>query len=133
VVPTGWTVVHRPDDGETVGYLAPTTGGLVQPVDLAGAPVGPPGAPDAAARLLAARGLGLLAGRRWCRLPVPLPRGVSDAAEPGPDWSWRPVLLVEVSPDAVRVRPELPDPEELGAQARLPVPVGDLLLADPPG
>ena len=133
MVPTGWTVVHRPADGEPVGWLAPAPDGLVRPMDLVGSPAGLPQPAGPATARLADHGLALLAGRRWCRLPDPLPRGVSDAAEPAADWPWRPVLLVEVSPTAVRLRPEWPAPEELGAQARLPVPVGDLLLADPPG
>ena len=132
MVPTGWTVVHRPADGEAVGYLAPAPGGLVEPLDLTGTPAGPRQPRSAAGGLLTGRGLATLTGRRWCRLPDPLPRGVSDAGEPGADWPWRPVVLVEVSPAAVRLRPEWPDPREAGAQARLPVPVGDLLLAEPP-
>ena len=132
MVPTGWTVVHRPVDGEPVGWLAPAPGGLVQPMDLVGSPAGPPQHAGPATARLADRGLALLATRRWCRLPDPLPRGVSDAAEPGTDWSWRAVVLVEVSPGAVHLRPEWPAPEELGARARLPVPVGDLLTERPP-
>src|SRR3954451_20012066 len=44
-IPTGWDVVHRPDDGEPVGYLAPAPGdgGLVVPTTLAGTPAGRPG------------------------------------------------------------------------------------------
>ena len=64
---------------------------------------------------------------------TPLPRGLLDAAVPAPGWEWRPVVVVEVAPDGVRVRPEWPAPEEMAAQAALPVPVGGLLAAQPPG
>jgi hypothetical protein len=133
VIPTGWDVVHRPDDGEPVGYLAPTpgTGGLVVPTTLAGTPAGPPREPGEAAALLVSAGLALLARRWWCRLPSLLPPGLVDAAVPSTDWPWRPVVLVEVSPTGCRVRPEMPAPEEWSAQATLPVPVGDLLAEHP--
>jgi hypothetical protein len=129
VIPSGWDVVRRPDDGELVGYLVPLPGAgdVVVPVTLTGAPAGAAGGPTEAAALLVAAGLARLAGRWWCRLPDPLPPGMLDAAVPGPDWDWRPVVLVEASPTRCRVRPEMAAPEELTAQAALPVPVGDLL------
>jgi hypothetical protein len=77
-------------------------------------------------------GLALLARRWWCRLPGTLPPGLLDAAHPRADWNWRPVVLVEVSPTGCRVRPEIAAPEELTAQASLPVPVGDLLREEEP-
>ncbi len=126
VVPVEWLAVRRPDDGEVVGYLAPHADGVV-PTTLVGSPLGGPGtAADARAALLA-RGLAALARRWWCRLPDPLPRGLLDAARPADGWVWRPVVVVEAAPDGARVRPEWPAPEEIGAQAALPVPVGDLL------
>jgi hypothetical protein len=131
VITTEWDVVRRPDDGETVGYLVPD-GDLVVPVTLVGTPLGAPRAATDAAALLLARGLATLDGRWWCRLPDPLPRGVLDAGGPEPGWGWRPVVLVEVSPTGCRVRPEWPEPAELGGQAALPVPVGALLRAEPP-
>ena len=131
MIPTEWRDVHRPDDGELVGHLAPTDGDDVVPVSLAGTALGPAQHPAQAVALLTDRGLAVLAGRWWCRLPDTLPAGVLDAASPGTDWSWRPVLLVEVSPAGCRVRPEAPEPGELNAQALLPVPVGDLLRTQP--
>jgi hypothetical protein len=129
-----WEVVHRADDGERVGYLAPSpgAGGLVVPMTLVGTPVGGPQPPSEASALLVARGLALLDRRWWCRLPSPLPRGVTDAREPAPGWSWQPTVLVEVSPHELRLRPEWPAPEEVGGLALLPVPAGDLLRSDPP-
>jgi hypothetical protein len=126
-VTTGWEHVHRTDDGEHVGYLAPAAGGLVVPMTLAGTPAAGPLPVTAATALLREQGLALLARRWWCRLPSPLPRGLTDAAVPAADWSWQPTVLVEVSPQRLRVRPEHPAPEELGAQAVLPFPAGALL------
>jgi hypothetical protein len=128
-----WEVVYRRDDGEHVGYLAPTPdgNGLVVPMTLAGTPADGPLPAAEAAALLTASGLALLSRRWWCRLPEPLPRGVTDAGTPAGEWPWRPVLVVEVSPEAVRVRPEHPESEELTAQAMLPVPAGALLRSDP--
>jgi hypothetical protein len=128
VIPTRWDVVRRPDDGELVGYLAPAAGDLVVPTSLAGTPVGPAGPAAESAALLVRSGLTSLARRWWCRLPGTLPPGLLDAAVPAPDWEWRPVVLVEVSPTGCRLRPEMPAPEELTSQAALPVPVGDLLV-----
>jgi hypothetical protein len=133
VIPLAWTPVHRAD-GELVGYLVPDgSPGLVLPVTLVGAALGPPQEPSAARVLLAARGLSALDRRWWCRLPTVLPAGVLPAADPAADWGWRPVVLVEVSPASCRVRPEWAAPEELTAAAELPVPVGGLLRASAGG
>ena len=52
MIPTHWTPVHRPEDGERVGYLSPDGApDLVVPRLLTGAPAGP------AAHLGAARDL----------------------------------------------------------------------------
>jgi hypothetical protein len=124
--------VHRAD-GEHVGYLASDgVPGMVFPVTLVGAAMGPSLDPAAATALLRAGGLPALDRRWWCRLPDPLPRGVLPAGDPLPEWNWRPVVLVEVSQAGCRVRPEMAAPEERTAQAALPVPVGDLLRAEPP-
>ena len=134
MIPTQWEDVHRPDDGELVGHLVavPDAGDLVVPTSLAGTPLGRARPRAEAADLLVRRGLAVLAGHWWCQLPSPLPAGVLDASIPEPDWPWQPVVLVEVSRTSCRLRPEVPAPEELTAQARLPVPVGDLLAEHPP-
>ena len=132
MIPSDWTPVHRAD-GEHVGYLVPDgPRGLVLPVTLVGAAIGPSQEPETAGALLGARGLAALDRRWWCRLPAALPRGVLPAGEPPAAWDWRPVVLVEVSPAGCRVRPEMAAPEELTAQAELPVPVRGLLRADAP-
>ena len=124
--------MHRAD-GEHVGYLVPDgSPGLALPVTLVGAAMGPPLEVSAATALLRARGLAALDRRWWCRLPPALPPGVLPADDPPADWDWRPVVLVEVSPAGCRVRPELAAPEELTAQATLPVPVSGLLRAEAP-
>ncbi len=132
VIPPDWTPVHRPADGELVGWLAPDGGpGLVHPLLLTGAPLAGARPAEDAASLLHADGLRALDRRWWSRLPAPLPPGVLAAGEPAEDWVWQPVVLVESSPTGVTVRPEWPAPGETG-RALLPVPVGDLLLAEPP-
>jgi hypothetical protein len=132
VIPSGWSRVHRAD-GEHVGYLVPDgVPSLVLPVTLVGAALGPSQDRASATVLLTARGLSALDRRWWCRLPAALPDGVLPAGDPPADWEWRPVVLVEVSPTECRVRPEFGAPEELTAQAVLPVPVGGLLRASAP-
>jgi hypothetical protein len=128
-----WTVVHRTDDGERVGYLAPepADGRLVVPTTLAGTPAAGPLPPDEAASLLTRTGLTLLA-HRWWWLPDPLPPGLTDAGRPAEDWPWRPTALVEVSPHELQLRPEWPAAEETGALAVLPVPAGERLRSTPP-
>jgi hypothetical protein len=124
--------VHRPGDGEHVGYLSPDgTPTAVVPRLLTGAAAGPASSPAVARALLVERGLAALDRRWWCRLPVPLADG-TDAAEWGADWVWSAVVLVEASASGCRVRLEYADPAELRARARLPVPVGDLLREHPP-
>jgi hypothetical protein len=124
--------VHRAD-GEHVGYLVPdASSGLAFPVTLVGAAIGPSQEPAGAAAVLRTRGLAALDRRWWCRLPPTLPRGVLAAGHPAEGWDWRPVVLVEVSPSGCSVRPEMAAPEELTAQAALPVPVRGLLRAEPP-
>ena len=117
--------MHRPQDGEHVGYLSADG----EPRLLTGALL----SPDAgnARDLLVARGLAALDRRWWCRLPDALPRGLLDAGTPEPGWEWRPVLIVEASPQACTVRPEWPAPEELAGRAVLPTPVDDLLREEP--
>src|SRR3954471_5015612 len=76
VIPSGWEPVHRPVDGELVGYLAPDcTEGLVLPLTLVGAALGPTHDRAAATALLVSRGLPALDRRGWCRLPAPRPPG----------------------------------------------------------
>jgi hypothetical protein len=125
-----WELVRRPD-GESVGYLVPD-GPLVVPVNLLGRPFGPAQDPAGATALLRARGLAALDRRWWCRLPDLLPPGLLAAERPRPEWGWRAVVLIEVQPAECRLRPEWPAPRELTAQAVLPVPVGDLVRAEPP-
>jgi hypothetical protein len=133
VIPSGWAPVQRAD-GEHVGYLVPDgPAGLVLPVTLVGAALGPPQDRVSATVLLAARGLSSLDRRWWCRLPDTLPVGVLAAGEPPAEWDWRPVVLVEVSPASCLVRPEWAAPDELTASAELPVPVGGLLRASAGG
>ncbi|MGY2002290.1 hypothetical protein [Blastococcus sp. SYSU DS1024] len=104
----------------------------MRPVLLTGAPLtGPRSAGDAAA-LLRTEGLRALDRRWWARLPEPLPTGGFAAGEPGEDWTWQPVVLVESSPTGCTVRPKWPAPGETG-RAVLPVPVGLLLREEPPG
>jgi hypothetical protein len=131
VIPTNWTPVHRAD-GEHVGYLAPDGAPRrVHPLLLTGSALGPAGSAPDARELLVARGLAALDRRWWCRLPAALPAGVLAAGSPQPDWSWQPVVLVEVSPTGVTVRPEFVGPGVTG-RASLPVPVGGLMLPEPP-
>jgi hypothetical protein len=132
VIPEHWSPVRRPDDDELVGYLVADGGRGVVPTTLVGTPLGDARPADAARAVLVERGLRALDRRWWCRLPGALPAGLTDATRPGEDWHWRPVVLVEAAPDGARVRPEWPAPEELGGQAALPVPVGDLLRGEVP-
>jgi hypothetical protein len=133
VIPTSWTPVTRPSDAEHVGYLVPAgADGAVVPTSLVGVPLGPAQDHAAAESVLVQRGLPSLDRRWWCRLPAELPSGVLPAGSPSPDWDWQPVVLVEVSPEGCTVRLEMAEPARLRARAELPVPVGDLLRADPP-
>jgi hypothetical protein len=132
VIPPNWQPVHRVTDGEHVGYLVPDGApGLVLPVSLIGCALGPAHDRESAGALLRTRGLPALDRRWWCRLPAALPPGVLDVSEPDADWSWQPVVLVEVSPTGATVRPEFVVPGQTG-QAALPVPVGGLLRTQPP-
>ncbi len=133
MIPTHWTPVHRPEDGEHVGYLAPDgSPALVVPRLLTGSPAGPASGQHTARDLLVRRGLAMLDQRWWCRLPVPLRDGTA-ADSPEPDWEWSAVVLVEASPVECRVRLEFAAPAELRAVAVLTTPVGDLLRDRPPG
>ncbi|TYP85971.1 hypothetical protein [Blastococcus xanthinilyticus] len=129
MIPLSWTAVHR-DDGELVGWLEPD-GDRVRPLLLTGAPLAGACPRGDAVALLRSRGLAALDRRWWARLPAPLPAGLVAAGEPDEGWVWQPVVLVESSPTGCTVRPEWPAPGETG-RAALPVPVGDLLRAQPP-
>jgi hypothetical protein len=127
VIPSHWTPVHRAEDGEHVGYLSADDEARL----LTGARLSPDGR-DARDQLVSG-GLRALVRRWWCRLPAALPDGVLDARTPQPDWGWRPVVIVEVTPELCTVRPEWPAPGEMTGRALLPTPVGDLLRDEPPG
>ena len=60
MIPQDWTPVHRPEDGELVGYLVPGDAGST-PVTLFGHPLGGPADAGEAEALLLHRGLGVLA------------------------------------------------------------------------
>jgi hypothetical protein len=130
MIPGTW-LPCRHGDGELVGYLAPLESGEVSPRSLIGTPLGPPAVADAAAKLLAARGLAVLADKWWCRLPKPLVADV-DVTAPDPAWPWRPVVLAEVGPGGASVRIAMPWPEEKTVQVRIPVPVDGILRTLPP-
>ena len=131
VSPADWTPVHRAD-GEQVGWLAlDSTPGLVLPLLLTGTPLAGPRSAEDAAELLRERGMGALDRRWWARLPDGQLSGLLPISRPQPDWDWHPVVLVEVSPAGATVRPESATPGDTG-RASLPVPVGDLLLEEPP-
>lgn len=133
MIPRTWTPVHRPSDGEHVGYLVPSgDDGCLVPTSLIGLPVARARDRAAGEALLVHAGLASLDRRWWCRLPSRLPAGVLPAAVPAQEWRWRPVVLVEVSPAGCTVRLQMAVPEELRSRASLPVPVGDLLREQPP-
>jgi hypothetical protein len=131
VIPADWSPVRRPQDDELVGYLVPDPAG-VRPFSAAGMPLGPGLPRDRAIELLVGTGLVALDRRHWCVLPGELPPGVHGIEEFGGAGSWRPVVLVEVSPERTVVRPEWPPPEERTSRVELPTPVGGLLRFDPP-
>ena len=134
MIPSDWTPYRRESDGELVGYLVAdrTDRALVVPTSLIGLPLGLAQPADSARSVLLARGLAVLAERWWCRLPQPLPVGLTTVGKPDPAWGWRPVVLVEVSPAGSRIRIAVAAPEELRIQISLPNPVGDLLRSRPP-
>ena len=125
MIPEDWTPVHR-GDGERVGWLSPD--GL--PRTLLGTPM--PLRDDEDPHVaLAERGLAALDRRRFARLPDELVPGI-DARRPADDWRWHPVVVVEVDRSRCRIRLQFAPPAELRVVLELPVPVGDLLLDDPP-
>lgn len=63
MIPTGWTPYVRDSDGELLGYVV-EEGGVTTPLTLFGYPLAPPSDLDAAAQVLAVRGLTALA-ERW--------------------------------------------------------------------
>jgi hypothetical protein len=134
MIPDDWQPCRRASDGELTGYLmaAADVAPAVVPVTLIGTPLGPPQPEANATELVNRYGLAELAEYWWCRLPSPLPGNRIDVTEPQDGWTWRRVVVVEASPARCRVRPAMPEPDELIEQVSLPVPVGDLLRADQP-
>jgi hypothetical protein len=133
VIPPHWQPLRRPEDGELVGYLVRDGAvDLVLPVSLLGTALAAAGPLEDARRLLLGDGLRAVDRQWWCRLPALLPRGLLPGDRPEEDWSWRPVVVVEASPTACRIRPRFPALEETGGMALLPVPVGSLLRTEPP-
>lgn len=131
MIPDDWRPVPR-EDGELAGYLVDAPGGLAVPTSLLGTSLGPAQDLASAAAAVAALGLASLDGRWWCRLPRPLPSGLLDAEAPAADWTWRPVVIVEVDASRCRVRPALPFPEESTSLAELSVPAAAFLREEQP-
>ncbi|HEV7623620.1 MAG TPA: hypothetical protein VGO26_05750 [Amnibacterium sp.] len=126
MIPEAWQAVHR-GDGERVGYLSPDG----RPRTLLGTAFALRDGEDARTAL-ADRGLAALDRRWFARLPDELVPGV-DARQPEAAWRWHPVVVVEAGPGACRIRLWMASPAELRIVLELPVPVGDLLLEEPPG
>jgi hypothetical protein len=126
MIPEDWRDVHRAD-GERVGYLAPDGG----PRTLLGTALALRDGEDARTAL-EERGLAALDRRWFARLPDELAPDV-DARRPDAAWRWHPVVVVEAGPASCRIRLWMASPAELRIALELPVPVGDLLLEEPPG
>jgi hypothetical protein len=134
MIPDDWQPCRRASDGELTGYLvaAADSAADVVPMTVIGTRLGPPQPVPSATALVHRYGLAELAEFWWCRLPTPLPGNGIDATEPRDSWTWRRVVVVEASPARCRVRPAYPEPEESIGGVALPVPVGELLLAEQP-
>jgi hypothetical protein len=132
MIPAAWLAHHRSEDGEIVGYLAPAADSLVTPMSLLGTPLAPAQSTQEATALLEREGLAVLTRRWWCRLPQPIPASNLDPADDQPDWDWRAVVIVETKPTSCVIRPEFAEPEERTRTVTLPVPVGELLVLEPP-
>ena len=125
MIPDDWRPVHRAD-GERAGWLS--LDGLPRTLLGTVLPLRDGEDPDAA---LTERGLAALDRRRFARLPDELVPGI-DARSPADDWTWRAVVVIEVDRARCRIRLQLAPPAELRVALELPVPVGDLLLDEPP-
>ncbi|GGL92669.1 hypothetical protein [Nakamurella endophytica] len=123
---------YRRADGEHVGFLDLVADGSAVPVTLLGSPLADARPRAEAEDMLDRQGLSVLAARWWCLLPAVIDRGVAlDVRRPAPGWTWRPVLLVEVRPSEVLVRPDPADAER-AAVVVVPNPVADLLRREQP-
>ncbi|MCU1474855.1 hypothetical protein [Amnibacterium sp.] len=125
MIPEDWRPIHRAD-GERVGYVSPD--GV--PRTLLGTALALHDGEDGRAAL-AERGLTALDRRWFARLPDELVPGV-DPRRPDAAWGWHPVVVVEAGPATCRIRLWMASPAELRITLELPVPVGDLLLEEPP-
>lgn len=122
---------HRADDGEVVGYLADAADGMVQPLDLLGHELGPPTSEEAAARRVEGAGLEAIDGAWWALAPTPLAPD-TDLARPQSGWSWRTLVVVEVTAERAMLRLRYPAADELSTVA-LALPARGVLRRDPPG
>src|SRR3954467_3063926 len=98
VIPSGWEPVHRPVDGELVGYLAPDCAegpraapppprAAPRPPPHPGPPRGPPSARGPAPGLAGPRPLAARARRGGCGLPATrTPRVLLAREEPKPEY-----------------------------------------------
>ncbi|MEV6911128.1 hypothetical protein [Amycolatopsis sp. NPDC051071] len=103
--------VYRDDDGEHVGYVAPSSNDRWQALTVFGYPLGGPAAFDDSVALLEAEGLAVLADR-W-------------SVKHGDDWFT--CRLVETSPEAVVVQINDFGAEDFGRHIRLERPGPEVL------
>lgn len=118
MIPSSWEQYHRQDDGELIGYLAPS-GEAVVPMTLLGTPLDDPTDPWSAEQVLEQTGLSYLADRWLLRHE---------------DGSEQRVVLIEVDPERAVVGDAdsalvVGRPAELSGRTELPVPTDRLRRA----
>lgn len=130
--PTTLIPYHRTSDGELAGYLRQHAGGPVEPISLLGHTLAAPIPRDQAEALLERDGLAAVAAPWWVLAPTSLAEPGIDLRQPGPDWRWQRLVVVEANPSTVRLRPQYPPPGEANASVTVTLPADDILHASIP-
>lgn len=117
----GWTVSDlAADDGEKVDAVNPVGHVVAADVDLLDA-----------VDILEARGLASLSGPFWARAPLPMV-SEQNLHRPKPEWRWRRVTMTQLDDTKVWIRPAYPSYPERMVEVAVPLPVDDIVVAEPP-
>ena len=127
--------VTRSSDGELVGWtvsdLALDGGELVDAVNPVGHVVAEDLPLEEAIDVLENHGLGSLSAPYWARAPLPVVSEL-DLRRPRSDWTWRRMVMTQLDDTRVWVRPAYPSYPERMVELAVPLPVDEILVAEPP-
>jgi hypothetical protein len=124
--------VTRPEDGERIGYLRRIDATRWEPLNVLGIRIGEPASRETALHRVTGDGMASLSRVWWCRAPRPLTEPIVDARTVDDSEEWERMVVVELTPDCVLMRPVYSWPEEPGHLLAIDLPAHDIVREHEP-